>query len=275
MRGIPNDPHHDADARGRNSAIRLRAVLALVIALAMPLVAAPTTYAAAPSNDDSTNATILTSFPIHQTVDLGEATLQGDEPWCGGHAASVWYRYTAPAEQTLTIRVTDTEPDTRVCVLPDAIGAGNYRLVSPSETVNMLVDAGRTYYILLGTLDPTKPAALDLAVGPPYSDLSVTVDKAGIADRVSGAAIVGGTLTCSGTAAVDLFVRVQEKVTSKKSVDMSDGKYAIPCSTTTTRWQMRLYANIAYVPGTATVSIWAGGGDDVDQFITTVKLGAK
>lgn len=272
MSGTQPELQLDVPTRGRRA---FRSAALLVAALAISLATAPATLAAAPSNDDSANATPLTTFPVHQTVDLSQATLQGDEPWCGGHVASVWYRYNAPAEQTLTVSVPAAESSTRVCILPDSIGAGTYRFVQPSETVNMLLDAGRTYYILLGTLDASQPATLDLAVGPPYFDLTVTLDPTGIADRVSGAAIVGGTLTCTGPATVNLFVRVQEKISSKRSVDMSDGPLEIACSTTTVRWQMRLYANNAYVPGTATVSVWAGGGDDVDQFTKTVKLGAK
>ena len=275
MRVDPLDHDHVIRTRQRSQSPARTALAALLAALAIALATAPASFAASPSNDDASGATVLSSFPFNLTVDLSQATLQGNEPFCGGHAASVWYRYTAPVEQTLTVRVPATEPNTRVCILPDSIGSGMYRIISPSETVSMLIDAGRTYFVLLGTLDPATPATLDLAVGPPYFDLVATIDKTGIADHVSGAAIVGGTLTCTRSASVDLSVRVQEKVTSKKSVDMSDWKFQIPCSTTATRWQMRLSSSVAYVPGTATVSIWAGGGDDIDQFTTTVKLGAK
>ena len=248
---------------------------ALLAAIATSAIVAPSALAASPSNDDSGNATVLTSFPFQATVDLSQATIQGDEPWCGGHVASVWYRFVAAAEQTLTVSVPASEPSTRICVLPDSIAAGTYRLIQPSETLDMLIDAGRTYFVLLGSVDPSQPATIDLDVSRPYFDLTVTVDPTGIADRVSGGAIVGGTLTCSGPAAVTLSVRIQEKVNSKRSIDTSDNRFDIPCSTATARWQMRLYANTAFVPGVATVSIFAGGGDDVDTFTTTVKLGGK
>ena len=252
----------------------VRAAVVPIAILALGLITAPVTLAAAPSNDASTNATVLTSFPVHQTVDLSEATLEGGEPWCGGHLASVWYRYIPPAEQSLTISVSATESAARVCVLPDSIGAGTYRYVQPSETVTMLIDSGRTYFILLGTADPAAPATLDLAVGPPYFDLMVTLDSA-VADHVSGAAIVGGMLSCSGPADVFLQARVQEKVSSKRFADASDYRYPIACSTTPIRWQITLHSNTAFVPGPATVTITAGGGDDSDQFTRTVKLGAK
>ena len=271
----PLDHDHVIQTRPRSRGVARSAVGALLAAFVVVLATASASLAASPSNDDAATATALTSFPVHLAVDMNEATLQANEPWCWGHVASVWYRYTAPAEQTLTVSVPGAEPNTRVCVLPDSIGAGSYRTISPSETVSILVDAGRTYFILLGSMDPATPATLDLTVGPPYFDLTVTVDKTGVADHISGAAVVGGTLTCTGSAPVDLEVRVQEKVTSRKSVDMSDWKFAIPCSTTTTRWQMRLSSNVAYVPGNATVSVYAGGGDDVDRSTTTVKLGAK
>jgi hypothetical protein len=261
--------------RSRTRRSRHRLLIAGSAALLVGLLAAPVADAAVPSNDDSANATPLTAFPVHRVVDLSEATIQGDEPYCGGQVASVWYRYVAPAEGTLTVAVPDTEPATRVCVLPDSISAGTYRIVSPSETVNMLVDAGRTYFILLGSTEAGQSATLALDVGPPYFDLTVTLDPKGLADHVSGAAIVGGTLACSASAPVFLQVQIWEKVNSKKSLYVSDYRYPVACSAVPTRWDMRLYANTAFVPGQATVSVYAGGGDDVDQFTAAVKLGAK
>jgi hypothetical protein len=248
---------------------------ALAAALLVGLVAAPTTSASTPSNDDSADAILLATLPYRATVDLTEASLQNDEPFCGGQVASVWYRYVAPAEQTLTVAVPPAEPTTRVCILPDSIGAGTYRMVTPSETVDILLDAGRTYFILLGSIEAGRSATLDLDVGPPYFDVTITLDPKGVADHVSGAALVGGTLSCSDPASAFISVRVQEKLPSKRAVDASDNRFDVPCSTAPSRWQMQLSANTAFVPGVATVSVFVGAGGDIDQFTATVKLGPK
>ena len=251
------------------------AAVALLVVTAVAPVAA-----AAPGNDASSGATALSSFPISQTMDMTEATVSPEDPWCDAVTGNVWFRYTATAEEALTVTIPSDEPTTRVCVLPDSIGAGTYSIVFPGETRTITLDQGHTYFIELGVLDFAASATLDLERGPAPFDLELIVDTM-VADRVTGAAIIGGTIRCSEAAtSTSLNVRVTQPAGKKRAVDGSVFVSLPSCGPSATRWQVSVYGSWngsevpAFVPGSASLYTAAGAGtaDAMDQDISTTAI---
>ncbi|MEA2190072.1 MAG: hypothetical protein QOI73_193 [Solirubrobacteraceae bacterium] len=81
-----------------------RAVAAAATALVLLPAAAS---AAPPSNDDRASATALGSLPAQITGTTVEATRVTTDPYsaCGNGGPQVWYRFTAPADERVAVRV--------------------------------------------------------------------------------------------------------------------------------------------------------------------------
>src|SRR5690242_10635527 len=72
---------------------RLAGILAATGALL--LVGAAPALAAVPPNDDISNATVVTSLPFHDVVDLSQATFDpATDIACVGQPQTVWYEFT-------------------------------------------------------------------------------------------------------------------------------------------------------------------------------------
>ncbi len=81
---------------------------ACVAAAATALVLLPAGASAAPpSNDDRSSATALGSLPAQVSGTTVEATRATTDPFsaCGSSGPQVWYRFTAPAEGRIAVRV--------------------------------------------------------------------------------------------------------------------------------------------------------------------------
>ena len=77
----------------------------LVCIIALAVGASFTTFvmAAPPPNDDFDNATVITSLPFADTLDLSEATRAIDDPfWCS-ERETVWYRFTPASDIDVAI----------------------------------------------------------------------------------------------------------------------------------------------------------------------------
>jgi len=84
--------------------IRIRALSTLAAAV-VPLLAATAApaWASAIPNDDISSATVITSLPVHDVVDMSQATWDPstDDSSCNfyNHAQSVWYQFTPAASE--------------------------------------------------------------------------------------------------------------------------------------------------------------------------------
>jgi hypothetical protein len=249
-------------------------------AFALLLSSAGPALAATPVNDDVANATVLSSFPYVSTVDMTQATAGGTDPWCDAATGTVWFKYVAVAEETLTVSVPANEPDTRVCVLPDSVTAGTYYFVQPTEVRSIILDQGRTYFIELAVVNSAAAATIDLQRGPALFDLIASLDPTGLVDRVSGGAILSGTITCSEPGTANLFIRLTQPAGAKRVADDTEQVHIASCGPSATRWQITMHSLVAYVPGSASLRMDAYGGgvsgyNDYDLFTTTMRLKAK
>src|SRR5262249_37836323 len=85
-----------------------RWALAATALVAGALFVPATASAAPPTNDDFANATVISSLPFSDTVDVTDATSQASEPNCTSppDSRSAWYDYTPAADQTVRLDAT-------------------------------------------------------------------------------------------------------------------------------------------------------------------------
>lgn len=134
-----------------------------------------------PPNDDFNNPTIISTMPYNISLDTTGATQASDDPDlvdCNRLAglASVWYRYTPPANGTLNLDTKGSDYDTMLAVWTGS--RGNLNPVDCNDdigTVNgewdqdssltLFLNAGVTYHIEISTYiaDISSAEALELS----------------------------------------------------------------------------------------------------------------
>ncbi|HZQ47188.1 MAG TPA: hypothetical protein VFC07_09260, partial [Verrucomicrobiae bacterium] len=125
-----------------------------------------------PPNDDFKNALVLSGSPVQTTgINLG-ATLEPGEPnLYGNNAASVWWKWTAPATQQMSISTSGTLPDFFSSPFDTVFGI----YTGTALTNLILIDAGTNLGSFAAVSNTTyfiDVAGVDGAMG--YVDLSLT-----------------------------------------------------------------------------------------------------
>lgn len=174
--------------------------IGVLLVLAAALIAPAVANAVPPPNDNLTNAAELTgrfAFVESNNVDATKET-QAGEPNHGGNAggASVWYRWTAPADGTATVSTCGSAINTLLA----AYTGEAYPLspvVQPSEvaceddtSVSFHATAGTTYRIAVDGFDgATGNVSLSLRLAPPNDDLANAEELSGDTGSVTGTTV--------------------------------------------------------------------------------------
>lgn len=144
-------------------------------------VAAAAAAQPAPANDAATGASVVGTLPFTVSQsNIRLATATGEPTICASVTNTVWYRYTAPANQPVTISTSGSSYDT---VLAAFTGSpGNLSMIRCNDdggrglgsTLGFDAAAGVTYYIMVGKWGSTPltvDATLLLSVtAVPYGD---------------------------------------------------------------------------------------------------------
>lgn len=226
--------------------LRTLAVGTAVATLAVLAGASPA-WAAAPANDDITQATVVPGLPFTDTVDTREATSDPstDNAACG--VATVWYRWTAAADGLVGFITAGSDHEATLAVYtgeasdPVLLECDDGSDGLPSEIVRQ-AEAGATYFISAGTccggaqagqVGPggTLVFAVQEAI-PPVTDVAVTVG--------SGAVSRGGVVTLQGTVTCDQpatsFVEVTVMQRRGQRLAEGRGSSLIECGPAPTAW---------------------------------------
>ena len=203
--------------------MRLRCLIASLVATAALLgtLLAGSAWGQAPSNDTFANATVIPSLPFTDTVDTTQATTDSDDvealASCGGAAgitATVWYAYTAPRNELVTVDTFNSTYPAGAAVVQGA--PGSFSLVSCGpNSVSFSATAGQTYYIDVGDGSGGNGGTLRISVtsissAPPEVHLSI--DRFGSFDPRTGVATVTGTATCTDGASGNLDVSLTQQL---------------------------------------------------------------
>jgi hypothetical protein len=185
--------------------MKLKLILTTAIvgaALALPGVSSA--WAQAPPNDTFEQATVISSLPFSQILDTTQATTDSTDAEalaaCGApsvnFAATVWYEYTPPVDQSVLILTGPVPPSysAAVAVLTGSPGSLSAVTCSTSPVVSFSATAGVTYHIGVADISGGSGGTLHFSVSTP--GVEIKVDRFGRFDPKTGVATVTGTFTC-------------------------------------------------------------------------------
>ena len=172
----------------------------------------------APPNDTFEHATQISSLPFSQVLDTTQATIDSTDlealAACGGPsitgAATVWYEYTPPVDQSVLILTGPVPPSygAGVAVLTGSPGSLSAVTCFPSLG-SFSATAGVTYHIVVADISGGSGGELHFSVSTP--GVEIKVDRFGRFDPKTGVATATGTFTCpsglSGQISGDLSQR--------------------------------------------------------------------
>jgi hypothetical protein len=183
----------------------LRSAAALALACGLLGSYAPAALAAAPGNDVSSGATVV-SLGFSETLDTTQATTDADDAQlnstCGAPAtdASVWYRLEG-SDQGVIVDVWSSDYSAGVLVGVGTPGSLEIVTCGPGA-VTFFAASGSTYYIL--AIDDQLDGAgnggqltIGFSATPPPPTVEITVDRYGKVSPRTGVATISGTYTCT------------------------------------------------------------------------------
>lgn len=151
---------------------RTRIAVTVVTAVVVTALAPGVAHAAPPSNDAFAGAAPLSVVPATAGAELAEATAEPGEPdpSCSPYsgAPSVWFAFTAPRTESITLERTSYDYSTVVAVhTGDSLGALTEVYCETYDRGVLAVTAGQTYRIQLANPWPEAiTTRLALAVAP-------------------------------------------------------------------------------------------------------------
>ena len=259
-------------------AIPSSAVLLFTLSFASPVLAA------APSNDTYAGATVIAALPYAETLDTTEATTDADDTelngTCGAPAtdASVWYSYTAPADQVVIVDVGASDYSSGVLVGVGSPGSLSIVACGPFG-VSFLAASGETYAILAidDQLDGTgNGGTLQLSVteAPPPAQIDIAVDPVGSFNAKTGTATIRGTVTC--TAGAFAFISAQASQAVGRFTVNGFGFSEVLCDGTSQAWSVEVVAQNGQFKGGRAMTVVFGQACNFacgfDQEETTIRL---
>jgi alpha-tubulin suppressor-like RCC1 family protein len=154
--------------------VRTHLLLALTSAACVLGVAASPARAQPPPNDTFGQAIQINSLPFLQTLDTSQATTDSTDaealaactiPLPVTVAATVWYQYTASADQSLLISTDGSSYGAGVAVLTGSPGSLSAVACFPAPLGTFSAKAGQTYHIAVGDTSGGSGGTLNFSVG--------------------------------------------------------------------------------------------------------------
>jgi hypothetical protein len=262
-----------------------RAVAVVAVIAAFAAVAQPA-YAAPPSNDTPSGATLISTLPFSDSVTIDEATTDSLDATlnagCGAPATegSVWYRLDATEDATVVFDVSQSSFSAGALVTVGDPANGTVLTCGP-RTIGFSVTAGQTYYIMAFSDTPGVTTGTLVVNAETAVVLDVTVNPTGSFNPKTGSATISGTLQCSGETPNFAFVSVDLRQTVGRFTINGSGSIDAACTGTPQPWSVEVFPfNATKFSGGKAVSVtfaFACGnftcGSDYEE--TTVRLQGK
>jgi hypothetical protein len=107
-------------------------------------------FAAAPSNDDFDDATVISELPFSDSIDTTGATTADDDPGCFGQGSTVWYAFTP--EEDIPVRADTGGSDYLATVSVYTGSRGKLTQIACDNQGRMQFEAvaGETYFFMVG-----------------------------------------------------------------------------------------------------------------------------
>jgi hypothetical protein len=185
------------------------------------LSASQSAFAAAPSNDRVNRSTPVSSLPYQDVVNTAAATTSMNDPVCVGQGPTVWFRYRAPQDGTVTANTFGSDYDTTLSVYTSTPGrmlaqvACNDDYDGLQSAVQFQATAGVTYYVMVGAYASGPGGLLTFSVedAPAQAARNVRISVTSISlDAATGRLVVVGTAACTGASTGYVFGDVTQKL---------------------------------------------------------------
>ena len=236
-----------------------RMALPALLVTGLTIMTSGPAWAAAPTNDDFANATVVTVSPFTDgPVSTVEATTQATDPVaCAGAAHSVWYRYTADHTGSMSFDTFGSSFDTALSAYTGTEGALSL-VACNDDAANGLqsqitfdITAGTTYAIMAVGCCTTGGASGDLVVNAQVSAGPFTFDvsfSSGSVDLKTHAATVNGGVVCNEPGVVNVAGELQQRGA------LGSFSAEVACSPNRTTFTAAVSSSVgSFMPGRATV----------------------
>jgi hypothetical protein len=155
--------------------------IAVVVLLTTAVVAgmAPNASAVTPTNDRIEHAKQIQTLPYRDEIDTSDATTSASDPECFGKTRTVWYKYTASADEQIAASTFGSSYDTNLAVYVDPpsdktqIACVDNSRGQVTSRVSIGTISGETYYIRVGATGENQGGSLVFTlerVAPPPND---------------------------------------------------------------------------------------------------------
>ena len=226
-----------------------------------------------PPNDDFNTPTVIPSMPFTTSQNVTNATSAFDDPFCVGHAQTVWFAFTPTLNMRIEANTFGSNYDTTLSVYTGSRGsltqlACNDDSGSSSGFLQSRIRfdavAGTTYYFMVSSFSffPVSNANLvfNLLPAPPPLSITPSVFQFGSVDPSTGAATISGSVSCSQLAFVT--ISGQLKQTHGSSSTFGFFSVFVPCNGTTP-WSASIQTVGQTFHGRALADLFTGGPADV------------
>jgi hypothetical protein len=243
------------------------------------------------ANGDIADATVVTEVPFADgPIDTSAATAVAGDPVDCHNNGSNWYTFTPTADISIEVNTIGSDYDTTLGVYAGSPGSlsligcndDHYGLQS---AVRFNATADTTYYIMVGFCcgnDGTGGGMLyfNLQESPPPFDLTLLINAQGSFNPHTGAATIGGTVTCTTESSfTDVSGNLRQKV-GRVFITGGFSTSPSPCSPPHISWSATVIGDGAFAAGKVTVEASASACDedgfcDSDAVRTTIQLKGK
>jgi hypothetical protein len=251
-------------------------VIPVALLTGVLLLCGVTVAPAQPANDDIAQATAITTLDFTDTLDTSVATPDGPGG-CNGVPNNVWYTMTL-SEDTVVRLTTDGSDYFAFIDVFERTPSGNYNLLACDSNLVFTANAGTTYYVAVSSPDSSGGTLVFSAsdLGAPL-EITVSLNSTASVNKKTGTAMVGGTVTCSNPAEVDVYGQLRQKL--GRGI-IPGGFYTHVSCDGETPWSAIARSDQgAFGSGSAELLVDAYGCDQYtcgeDHPTTTVKLSSK
>lgn len=259
--------------RNNGAQYRLNIATGLGLLLGMQMVAS-TALAQAPANDEIANATVVTAIPFAiGPIDTSQATAGADDPQDCHNNGSNWYTFTPTTDTAIEINTLGSDYDTTLGVYagsPDSlslVGCNDdfYGLLS---SVRFEATANTTYFFMVGVCCGNEGSGggtlfFNVRETPPALDITLLVDSQVSFEPHTGAATIGGTLTCNTEAAfTEVFGTLRQRV-GRHFITGTFHVWPGQCSPPSLGWSTTVMGDGLFRGGKVTLDVSANACDEV------------
>jgi hypothetical protein len=224
------------------------AVAGLVITL-LPSVS----LAAPPANDDLDRATVISSLPFRQRVDISTATVTAEDPDCSGKGGSLWFRFT-PSDDMQVVALARRPHFRPFISIWEATEGGLAEVFCDNRNLPIFdATAGTTYFIRFAA-NRVRDGRAALAVNevPPPVDVQIDVDPEGVIDSTTEEVTITGTVTCSAEQEIYYYGAIRQPGPDRRFIQgYFEGE--ADCSPTPTEFTETFFGDGIFADGSASV----------------------